>query len=221
MSWHQTRVHSARFACVAVSGMVTVLVLSLIPAGAHAEPSPQKAPAAQSSEQLIRATIDVVFALLRDPVLKKDSKQRMHKLREAVDRAFDWDAMAQSSLGPPWRKLDDKQRKEFVSVFKELLAQEYMDDIDRFQGTEKVQVKGRDKSGELDIVKTTLITASREQVPMDYTLQQAGSRWMVVDLAVEGVSLVNHYRQTFSRFLANKSFSDLMQQLKRKLGIHD
>jgi ABC-type transporter MlaC component len=44
---------------------------------------------------------------------------------------------------------------------------------------------------------------------------------MVVDLSVEGVSLVNHYRQTFSRFLANKQFPDLLQQLKRKLGIHE
>jgi phospholipid transport system substrate-binding protein len=215
MIWHAMR------RCAAVSGMVLALVLSLVPVGVRAEPAPQKDPSAQSSEQLIRQTIDVVFALLRDPALKKDSKQRMLKLREAVDRAFDWDAMAQSSLGPPWRKLDDKQRKEFVSVFKELLAQEYMDDIDRFQGTEQVQVKGRDKSGELEIVKTQLITASREQVPMDYTLQKAGPRWMVVDLAVEGVSLVNHYRQTFSRFLANKQFPDLMQQLKRKLGIHE
>jgi phospholipid transport system substrate-binding protein len=211
MSWH---VRIGRFGFAAVSGMVLALVLSLVPGALHAEP-------AQSSEQLIRATIDVVFALLRDPVLKKDSKQRMLKLRETVDRAFDWDAMAQSSLGPPWRKLDDKQRKEFVSVFKELLAQEYMDDIDRFQGTEQVQVKGRDQRGELDVVKTLLITASREQVPMDYTLQKAGTRWMVVDLSVEGVSLVNHYRQTFSRFLANKQFPDLMQQLKRKLGIHE
>jgi phospholipid transport system substrate-binding protein len=221
MSWHVARVRIGRFGCAAVSGMLLALVLSLVPVAVRAEPAAQKDPPAQSSEQLIRATIDVVFALLRDPVLKKDTKQRMLKLREAVDRTFDWDAMAQSSLGPPWRKLDDKQRKEFVGVFRELLAQEYMDDIDRFQGTEQVQVKGKDKSGELDIVKTLLITASREQVPMDYTLQKAGSRWMVVDLSVEGVSLVNHYRQTFSRFLANKQFPDLLQQLKRKLGIHE
>jgi phospholipid transport system substrate-binding protein len=221
MSWHETRACTTRFGCAAVSGTVLALGLSLVPAAVGAEPGTQKEPAAQSSEQLIRETIDVVFTLLRDPALKKDTKQRMLKLREAVDRAFDWEAMAQSSLGPPWRKLDDKQRKDFVSVFKELLAQQYMDDIDRFQGTEQVQVKGRDKSGELEVVKTMLITSSREQVPMDYTLQKAGSRWAVVDMAVEGVSLVNHYRQTFSHFLANKPFPDLMQQLKRKLGIHE
>jgi ABC-type transporter MlaC component len=56
---------------------------------------------------------------------------------------------------------------------------------------------------------------------MDYTLRKFAPGWAVEDLSVEGVSLVNHYRQTFSRFLLNKTFAELMQQLKRKLGVHD
>ena len=67
-------------------------------------------------------------------------------------------------------------------------------------------------------VKTTLLTASREQIPIDYTLRQSGGKWRAQDVSIEGVSLVNHYRKTFSRFLINKSFVDLMQQLKHKLG---
>jgi phospholipid transport system substrate-binding protein len=155
---------------------------------------------------------------LRDPELKKDTEARLHKLRLAVDKAFDWEAMAQSSLGPPWRKLDAKQRSEFVTIFKELLAQQYMNDIDRFQGSEQVRIVSVEKSGVLEIVNTLLITSSREKIPMNYTLQQSGRDFRVVDLTIEGVSLVNHYRNTFSRFLSNKSFAELMQQLERKLG---
>jgi phospholipid transport system substrate-binding protein len=223
MWWDEMRSCAAHLGSIALG--VTVLVLSPTSARAqsqaHAEPPAQDAPAVQSPGQLIAETIDQVFKLLRDPELKKTAKLRLLKLRGIVDRAFDWEAMAQSSLGPPWRKLDDKQRAEFVSVFKELLAQEYMDDIDRFQGNEEVQTKSSEKSGEVEIVNTVLITSSREQVPMNYTLQKEGKRWAVVDMSIEGVSLVNHYRQTFGRFLANKQFPELMQQLKRKLGIHE
>lgn len=190
-------------------------------AQAQPAPAPAKADALQAPEHVIKKTVDVVFVILRDKVLAQDRQKRMQKLREAVDPAFDWEAMAQSSLGPPWRKLDEKQRADFLGVFKELLAQQYMDDIDRFQGNEQVQIKGSEPSGELVNVKTLLITSSREQVPMNYTLQKEPKRWAVVDLSIEGVSLVNHYRQTFSRYLTNKSFPELMQQLKRKLGIHD
>lgn len=202
---------------------LVVLVLTMMAANtkAHADSPTQKEAVVQAPEQLIRETVGAVFTILRDPELKKDAAHRMLKLRETVDRAFDWEAMAQSSLGTPWRKLDDKQRKEFVAIFKGLLAQEYMDDIDRFQGSEQVQIKGSEKNGELESVNTLLITSSREQVLMNYTLQNLGKRWAVVDLSVEGVSLVNHYRQTFGRFLTNKSFPELMQQLKRKSGAHD
>jgi phospholipid transport system substrate-binding protein len=199
---------------VALSGMAGA-------SGAYADPATQPPSPEHPARHLIRETIDVVFGILRDSALKNDAKARMAKLRVAVDKAFDWGAMAQSSLGPPWRKLDDKQRAEFVAVFEELLAQQYMDDIDRFQGTEAVQIQGDDQSGDLHIVRTTLITGSREKVPMDYTLQMTSNRWAVVDLSIEGVSLVNHYRETFGRFLVNKDFSELMQQLKRKLGIHE
>jgi phospholipid transport system substrate-binding protein len=94
-----------------------------------------------------------------------------------------------------------------------------MDDIDRFQGTEQVQVLTSQKNGELAIVKTLLVTASREKIPIDYTLHQTRGGWMVGDLSIEGVSMVNHYRSTFSRFLVNSDFAALLKQLKQKLGL--
>ncbi len=173
----------------------------------------------QAAEELIRRTVEAVFAVLRDPALAKDTRLRLSRLREVVDPVFDWTTMAQSCLGHHWRKLSDAERAEFVRVFKELLAQRYMDDINRFRGTEQVMVRGSEKLEALVRVKTLLITSSQEQVPMDYVLEEQSAGLRVVDLSIEGVSLVNHYRTTFSRFLVNKPFSELLDQLKRKLGI--
>jgi phospholipid transport system substrate-binding protein len=192
----------------------SLLVLVWIAPGAL----PARAQAPEPARQVIERTVDKAFAILRDPGLKNDPRQRMSKLRAAVDPAFDWEAMARSSLGVPWRQLDEQQRSEFVSTFKELLAQRYMDDIDRFQGSEQVKIKSSDERDGSATVRTVLITTSRDQIPIDYTLHQAGGRWEVVDVTIEGISLVNHYRKTFARYLVNKSFTDLMQQLKRKLG---
>jgi phospholipid transport system substrate-binding protein len=174
---------------------------------------------AQAAEVLIRRTVDSVFVILRDPELAKDRQLRMRRLREVVDLVFDWTTMAQSCLGHHWRKLSETERAEFVRVFKELLAQRYMDDIDRFRGTEQVLVSGSEKLEALVRVKTVLIIGSREQVPMDYVLEEQSAGLKVVDLSIEGVSLVNHYRTTFSRFLVNKPFNELLEQLKRKLRI--
>jgi phospholipid transport system substrate-binding protein len=162
--------------------------------------------------------VNEALTILRNQGLKSDPKLRLQKLREVADKTFDWSAMAQSSLGAPWRQLNDGQRKEFVEVFKELLAQRYMNDLDRFQGSEELTVGNAEQQAEVAIVKTTLLTASREQIPINYTLRLSSGKWRAEDVSIEGVSLVNHYRKTFSRFLANKSFGDLLQQLKNKRG---
>jgi phospholipid transport system substrate-binding protein len=177
----------------------------------------QAAPASEPA-RLIRALVDEAFVILRDPELARDRSARMQKLRDAADKAFDWLAMAQSSLGHHWRKLEPEQRARFVLVFKELLARQYMEDLDRFRGTEQVQILETVAKDDLRVVKTILITAGRERIPMDYTLYAVNDRWLVNDLSIEGVSPVSHYRQSFNRFLVNKGFDELMRQLERKLG---
>jgi phospholipid transport system substrate-binding protein len=196
-------------------GAVLFLSAFVPPPAARAADPP---PAAEAPEALIRRLVDSVFAILRDAELAKDRARRMQRLRQEVDTAFDWVTMAKSSLGPHWRTATEAERARFIEIFKELLARQYMDDVDRFRGNEAVTIRGSEKAAEVVVVKTVLLTSSREQVPMDYTLQPVDGRYWVVDLAIEGVSLVNHYRKTFSRYLVNKTLADLIAQLERKLG---
>src|SRR5581483_10741837 len=95
-------------------------------------------------EAVIKKTVDEAFAVLRDKSLTGRARraQRIAALRAIADRTFDWSEMARSSLGSSWRSLDATQRGRFVEVFKDVLAARYMDDIDRFEGTEKVTVDG-------------------------------------------------------------------------------
>ncbi len=172
----------------------------------------------QDPGALIRTTVDEAFALLRDAELKKPARrsERLAKLRAIADRVFDWDAMAQSSLGAAYRKLTDGQRGEFLAIFKDLIARDYRDDLDRFMGDEKVVIKGVEKRDEQRVVKTILVTHSRDQVPIDYFMHPAGDSWRAHDFSVEGVSLVNHYRKSFARFLANHSFDELLERLRAR-----
>jgi phospholipid transport system substrate-binding protein len=174
--------------------------------------------AGPDARQVIETMVTDALKLLRDEQLKKKTTERRTKLREVADKAFDWEAMARGSLGHHWRKLEPAQRTEFVNIFKDLIARQYMDDVDRFRGNEDVKILSVTARGELFQVKTQLVTASNEKVPMDYTLHRVGESWKIEDMAIEGVSMVKHYRESFNRFLVNKSFPELLEILKRKLG---
>jgi len=176
-------------------------------------------PAGGDPEAVIRKTVDEAFAVLKDKSLQGQEKraQRIAALRKIADRVFDWGEIARSSLGSSWRTLDAGQRTRFVEVFKDILSAQYMDDIDRFRGTETVTVDGSKPQGEDTVVNTTLITSSRDRVPIDYRMRKQKGDWMVVDLSIEGVSLVNHFRKTFSSALVNLSPDQLIDRLKRQL----
>ena len=92
-----------------------------------------------------------------------------------------------------------------------------MDDINRFEGTEVVTVDGSSKDGDDTIVHTTLVTGSREKVPIDYRVRASNGKYSIVDISIEEVSLVNHYRKTFAGALVNMSVDQLIDRLDKQL----
>jgi phospholipid transport system substrate-binding protein len=193
--------------------VITMLLLLVM-----ASVSTSRARAADDPAAIVRSTVDQAFDVLRDQALRKPERrqERIAKLRAIADRVFDWPAMAQSSLGVAYRNISDEQRKEFVSVFKGLIADEYTDELDRFMGDERVIVEGVEARDDQRVVKTVLVTHSRERVPIHYFMRQQQERWVIHDFSVEGVSLVNHYRKSFSNFLLNHSFESLLDRLKAR-----
>jgi ABC-type transporter MlaC component len=189
---------------------IVVAALSRGASAAAAEPT--------AAEAMIRKTVDDAFAVLKDKKLagKAHRAERLAALRAVADRVFDWSEMARASLGAPWRTLDAAKRSRFVETFKDVLAARYMDDIDRFEGTEVVTVDGSKRDGDDTIVNTTLVTASHERVPMDYRVRGAG-KLSIVDISIEEVSLVNHFRKTFSAALVNMTIDQLIDRLQKQL----
>lgn len=172
------------------------------------------AAAPETAEQVIRRGIDDVLDVLRKPATARG--QRIARLRQVADGLFDWPEMSQQSLGPAWRTLDGAQRKRFVEVFPDILAGAYLDDLDKFRGDERVTIERAAVSGGVAEVSTIVITHGGERVPMVYWLHQVGGAWRIYDFSIEGVSLVNNYRESFARFLVNHTFDELIERLERK-----
>jgi phospholipid transport system substrate-binding protein len=177
--------------------------------------SPQ-APADENPSDLIQGSISQALKVLRDPTLQGAAKrpERHAQLRKLADQIFDWEDMAQRCLGFYWRNIDGRQQAQFVAVFTKLLATYYLNEIDNFQGTEKIQVLGSQKTPDHVVVQTLLTTSSHERVPIDYYMEERPGGWRVFDVSIEGISLVGNYRDRFTRFLVNHSFDQLIAVLK-------
>ena len=166
------------------------------------------------TEQL-KASIDQIIRILEDPALKPESKtkERRAAVREAANQIFDFEETAKRALGAHWRGLGEKDRQEFVSLFADLLERAYISKIERYSG-EKIAYAGDSIDGDLATVKTRFTTKQGTDVPVEYRVLRRGDRWMVYDVNVEGISLVNNYRTQFNKIIQTSSYQDLVAKMK-------
>ena len=166
----------------------------------------------------IRATVDRVLAILKDPTLNStDAKDaRRAELRKAIFPRFDFEEMAKRSLGSEWRRRTQAEQKEFVRLFTELLKNSYVESIESYHG-DKVIYRGESQDRGYAEVNTAVISKGGEEFAIDYRLNIEGRQWKVYDVLIENISIVNNYRSQFSRILGRSSFADLLEKIRAKI----
>jgi len=174
----------------------------------------------------IRNTLNKIINVLNDPELKKVEmiEQRKSVLHQILKESFDEEEFARRSLKGHWVKLSEAERKEFASVFIDLLETTYFDRIDAYAkgvehfSSENITYINEKVMGRFAVVETKIKISNNGCVSVDYRMINKNKEWVVCDLVIEGVSIVKNYRAQFNEVLANSSFNDLLLRLKAKKG---
>lgn len=174
------------------------------------------ASAGEPTEQ-VRQTVDKVIEILRNKELKKPNKteERRSALRKVTDERFDYEEMAKRSLSIHWAKRTTQEKKEFISLFKDLLERSYINKLESYS-EETILYIYESVESDYSVVKTKIITKRNVEVPVDYKLLRAGNQWKAYDISIEGVSLVSNYRNQFNKIIRTHSYDELVKRLKTK-----
>jgi len=176
--------------------------------------APASARAGAPTEQL-KASVDQIIKVLEDPALKPESRVRDRRaaIRKEAEGVFDFTETAKRALGRHWQALAEADRQEFTSLFTDLIERAYISKIERYSG-ERIAYTGEVVDGGLATVRTRFVTKQGTEIPVDYRMQQRGDRWLVYDVSVEGVSLVNNYRTQFDKIIQTSSYAELVRKMK-------
>jgi len=169
----------------------------------------------------LRGRIDRVLRLLEDPQLKPEARavERRTSIRAIVAEIFDFRELSQRALGPHWQGRTAGERDEFIQLFADLLERSYIDKIELYSGAERIQYAGELLDGDqVATVRTRIVTKQGTEIPVDYRMRRVGDRWLVYDVAIEGVSLVANYRAQFNRIIQRSSYKGLVEQLTARLA---
>ena len=174
---------------------------------------------AEAPLDTVRDYVDKVLDILRNPSLKSESGKEIKKkeIQAIADKMFDFTKLSKRTLALNWRIFTPEQQMEFVSLFKDLLAATYADRIMAYNNEKVVFTKEVTLTENTVEVRSTVFRRSQE-IPIDYMMMQENGSWLVFDVVIEGVSLVNNYRSQFREILSNKPPASLIEMLRKKVG---
>jgi phospholipid transport system substrate-binding protein len=206
--------------------MVTALAAAMIvSAAAAAEPATRAAQAggastatAPAARGTIEKLMQQVVTALRDAKLSREDKRT--KVRQLADENIDFETLGRLAMGANWRNLTEAQRGEYNKEFRVHVINTYAHITDEY--TDEDLVVGTDNAeARNDWTVQTRIMGLKDGVrqeiaKVDYRLRQKEGRWMIIDVTIDGVSLMANFRSQFQDIMTNGGIDRLLKLLREK-----
>jgi phospholipid transport system substrate-binding protein len=161
----------------------------------------------------VRGILDLVMGLQTNPALSTQARtQAIHKL---IERNFDFDLMAKDSLGPTYERLSGGQRQEFTRTFSYLFRDSYTRLVLNFLKKENIQYGRELPEGDKARVDTAFVRTN-ETIPVTYLMHTASQGWILYDVMVDGISILQNYKTQFAQVIRTNSFEFLLSKMEEQ-----
>lgn len=171
---------------------------------------------AETPEVILRRGVDEVMAVVYDPA--PSEVPLSVRVKPVLEKYFDFAGITRRAVGPSWRQLSAQQQKQAIALFGEVVLRTY---ADRFQPKEKptisygniveLSAKRRELAQTVGYLGQNYSVAYRME-------QQASGMWLVYDILIEGVSMVQNYRAQFESILQKGGPEALLKSLEENLS---
>ena len=135
---------------------------------------------------------------LTDPDISREERET--RFRKMLNDHFAVSTIGQWVLGRYWNTANLEERKEFLSLFEDLLVVTYLNRFQRYSGetlsVEKTLVD--DKSGDAVVFSQVVRPDGTAVVSVGWRLRGKGEAFKIVDVLVEGVSMGLTQRSEFA-----------------------
>jgi phospholipid transport system substrate-binding protein len=190
-----------------VPWLLICCLLASTPLQLRADPGPV--------ELLQTVTGQVLEIIRQDPEILGDQVRLRTIASELILPHIDFETLSRWVLGKHWRQATQEQRQRFIGLFRELLLNSYLrsvtgyrDNTVRFLPLRAGQPDGR------ALVDAEISQPSGPLIHAEFRMHRVHDRWLIYDVAVEGISLVATHRSSFSREISSNGIAGLLSRLE-------
>jgi phospholipid transport system substrate-binding protein len=170
--------------------------------------------AAETPEQVVDQTAQQVIDILANQNLSSDQKR--HQIEDVVYARVDFVTLSKLVLARNWSKMSPAQQQAFTQEFRKHLSVTYGRNVDNYKNERLTIVSGRPEARGDYTVQSKIIRGGPDDIAVDYRLRQRDGQWLIIDIVVEGVSLVSNFRSQFQEIIANGGPDKLIELLREK-----
>lgn len=130
---------------------------------------------------------------------------------------FDFNLISRQVLGRHWSDANAEQRMRFSAAFRRTLVKTYAKALLAFKDDAFEWMPVRMAPDATDALVKSLVT--REGAPaltVTYKVHLTDGAWLVQDISIDGVSLVNTYRGQYTQQIRQTTLDRLIQLLEEK-----
>ncbi|GAB1576693.1 phospholipid-binding protein MlaC [Bordetella petrii] len=185
-------------------------------AGAQAKPDPNGAP----DKFVLDAANEALAAIKADGQLRAGD---LNRINQAVDTYIlpyvNFRKTTQLAAGRYWRQATPQQRDALADAFRGTLIRTYSGALTSVnQNTTIKLLPFRGDPNADDVVVRSLITqANGQPVQVDYRLEKDPAQgWRIYDMNVEGIWLIQNYRNQFAQQINQSGIDGLIQALNQR-----
>jgi phospholipid transport system substrate-binding protein len=175
----------------------------------------------RDAEMVVNRLVGHILQLIRSD--SGDERQE-RRLIAAIESQTDLGLLARMTMGRYWRRASSSQQQVFVVLFRRYLLQSFSTRLRRYAGTDlsaarrRFAVLATETIGKTDvIVRSRVAPPSGPPLEVDWRLRQRDGRPVIIDLVVEGVSLLITQRSEFGTVLERVGVDGLIRELQVRI----
>lgn len=140
------------------------------------------------------------------------------ELRRLIDPVLNFDRMSQNALRSHWPTLKETQRADFVSLFRALLFHSYLTRIRKADEAYTIEYESQEAKGPKAATVTAITRTSKAEIELVFHLiRSTDGVWVVEDIVIDEVSLIENYREQFNRIIIKDGYGVLLQKMADRL----
>lgn len=165
-----------------------------------------------------RISTEVLELAKTDKEIQRGNMERvLQVVEEKVFPHVNFQRITALSAGRHWREASPEQRKQLTEEFRNLLVYTYSGAIAQVKDERIEFPPSRFSPSDTDVeIRTRIIQARGEPLPLNYRLQKTADGWKIYDVNVLGAWLVETYRGNFTTEINRGGIDGLIKTLSER-----